>query len=404
MHVLFLNRCFGPDSEATGQLLAELSTDLARVHRVTVIAGPPAKGEAVDGVDGVRVVRTLGTHLAKKHLGGRLANLATYFVLAGVAATRQPRPDVVVAETDPPLLGLLGAALKARWRCAFVYYCQDIYPDIALVTGGLRNPALLRLLACANDAAYNRADAIVVLGQDMQRRLSAKGIHPEKIVTIPNWADCAVIRPPPKNHFRQQFGDRFVVMYSGNFGLAQELETVIETADRLRGEAHILFVLIGDGVRRTIIERAARERRLANVLLLPPQPKEALGESLSAADLHLVPLRRGAAGCVVPSKVYGILAAARPFIALTEEHSEVARIAREFQVGVVTPPGDASALAGAIQSCRAGKVDLTAMGSRARRVAEEHFDRPLAAARFLELLRKLDPGTRAGNGGRERAS
>ncbi|MFN8625538.1 MAG: glycosyltransferase family 4 protein [Candidatus Binatia bacterium] len=397
MRLLFLNRSFWPDLEATGQLLTELCTDLSRDHEVSVIAGPSyhvdTRGRGLwrqDMLGRVRVTRTWGTRLPKRRLLGRLLNLGSYYALAAAAALRSARPDVVVAETDPPLLGLLAVLLCARWRCHFVYYCQDIYPDIAAITGGMRSRPLLALLGWANRLAFRKADLIVVLGEDMRRRLLGKGVPAARIAVVPNWVDCNAIRPLSQNGFRAQFGGRFVAMYSGNLGLSQQLESVLEAARRFRDDAGVLFVFIGDGARKGFLEAHARREDLPNVRFLPYQPKEALAESLGAADLHLVPLQAGLAGCMVPSKVYGILAAGRPYVAMMEADADVAVLAREADVGFVTPPGDVAALVEVIRRARAAPDELRAMGVRARQVAERRFHRDLLTKRFGERLAGLE--------------
>ena len=167
----------------------------------------------------------------------------------------------------------------------------------------------------------------------MARRIVDKGVPPDKVVVVPDWVDCGRIRPLDSNPFRRSFGDKFVVMYSGNMGLSQQLEGVLEAADGLRDNERSLFALIGEGARKSGSKSGrARWDLSTNVIFLPYQPLENLSQSLSAADLHLIPLAPGAAGCLVPSKIYGILAAGRPFIAMMEENAEVAQIARKDAV------------------------------------------------------------------------
>ncbi len=175
-------------------------------------------------------------------------------------------------------------------------------------------------------------------------------------------------------------------MYSGNLGLSQQLEAVLKAADRLRDDERILFAMIGEGARKKWLEQRARTMGLPNVIFLPYQPPENLGESLSAADLHLIPLAPGAAGCLVPSKIYGILAAGRPFIAMMEESAEVAQIAREDAVGFVVRPGDFDALVRAIREAVDAPERLKQMGVRARRLAELRFDRIKVTSRFSSVL------------------
>lgn len=334
----------------------------------------------------VEIVRTGGTIMSKRRLPLRLLNLGSYFALAAAASHTIDRPDLVVAATDPPLLGLLGARLKRRWNCRLVYNVRDLYPDIAQVNGGLRNRPLLNLLNYANREAFAAADRVIVLGHDMRERIAAKGVAPERIMVVPDWVDCAAIRPVIRNPLRDSFGGKFVVMYSGNLGLSQQLETVIEAAAHLRNDTGLLFILVGEGARKPWMMREAAARGLGNVRFLPYQPKERLAESLSAADLHLIPLKTGAAGCLVPSKVYGIMAAGRSFVAMMEAHSEVARLAVWHDIGSVAPPGDASALAGAIQAARADPERLVLRGLKARQLAVRCFDRKIVTRRFGKVL------------------
>jgi colanic acid biosynthesis glycosyl transferase WcaI len=162
--ILFLNRSFWPDREATGQFLTELCDDLSQDHEITIVAGPSYHAED-NGPRGLRlwsrdrrgkvtIIRTWGTRFSKSNLAGRLVNLGTYYLLAAIVTLRLPRPDVIVAQTDPPLLGALAAVLKRRWGCRLVYNVRDLYPDIAEVTGGVRSPFLLELLRRGNDYAY----------------------------------------------------------------------------------------------------------------------------------------------------------------------------------------------------------------------------------------------------------
>jgi len=393
MRLLFLNRSFWPDPEATGQFMTELCQDLSCEHDVTIVAGPSyyvtTRHKALfarETLGKVSIIRTWGTKLSKTNLLGRLINLGSYYVIAGLASLRTERPDIVIAETDPPLLGALGALLKQRWRCRLVYNVRDLYPDIAEVTGGVKNRFLRLLLERTNEFAYRAADLIIALGSDMRERLLQKALPSEKIAVVTDWVDCNALRPQAASSLRVQFEDRFVVMYSGNLGLSQQLEVVLEAADRLRNDKSILFVLIGEGARKKRLQDEMRSKRLSNVWFLPYQPKERLGESLTAADLHLIPLMAGAAGCMVPSKVYGVLAAGRPFVAMMEDFADVARLAVEHRVGFVTPPGDVDGLVATIRGAMNNPAELKEMGRRARRLAEEQFERRVVTRKFAQLL------------------
>jgi putative colanic acid biosynthesis glycosyltransferase WcaI len=393
LNLLFLNRSFWPDVEATGQFLTELCEDLSRQHRISFIAGPSLhvatnhKGLWTrEALGEVSVIRAWGTTLSKARLASRLVNLGSYYLFAALAALRLAKPDMVIAQTDPPLLGALGAMLKRRWGCRLVYNVRDLYPDVAVATGGLKSRSLLKLLEHANRVAYASSDLVVVLGRDMAERVIGKGVPADKVVVVPDWADCRQIRPIENGCARAEFGDKFVVMYSGNLGLAQGLEVVLEAAGRLRHDRDIRFALVGDGARRKWLQEKAAAMGLANVRFLPYRPKDQLSESLSAGDLHMIPLGAGVAGCVVPSKVYGIMAAGRPFLAMMEEQAEVAQIARQYSVGIVVPPGDPEAMARAISKAAHNRSELLLMGQRARRVAEQEFDRRVVTRKFADAI------------------
>ncbi|HUA32233.1 MAG TPA: glycosyltransferase family 4 protein [Candidatus Binataceae bacterium] len=373
--------------------------DLSLAHEITFIAGPSYHvGERArrlwtrERMGRVTIIRTWGTRLPKQRLPLRLTNLATYFALATIAAMRLERPDIIVAETDPPLLGALGAILKRRWQCRLVYNVRDLYPDIAHAIGGVKNPLLLSLLERGNRLAFDRADRVVVIGHDMRARVLAKGVPEDRTVVVPDWVDCERIRPLASNPFRAQFGDKFVVMYSGNLGLSQQLDTVLQAAEILRDDQRIVFALIGEGANKKALMQHAAARALVNIMFMPYQPKDKLAESLGAADLHLIPLAPGTAGCLVPSKIYAILAAGRPFVAMMDETAEVARIAREEAVGFVIRPGDARALASAIGDAIDRPEILRQMGARARRVAVDRFDRHKVTREFDAMLTRVAVG------------
>jgi colanic acid biosynthesis glycosyl transferase WcaI len=397
--ILFLNRLFGTDTEVTGCLLAELTEDLASSYDITVICGPATTSPfriwpliRRETYGRVKVVRTIGVKTSKDRPLLRYLNWLIYFAITWIAVSRE-RADVIIAETDPPTLGLTGAVFGFLQRCRFVYYCQDIYPEVAEATGCLKNRALLAVLRRCNEFAFRRADAIVALAADMAGLLRRKGIAPDKIVTIPNWIDCNKVKPhAPLARRRETDSATFVVMYAGNLGWTQNLESVLESARLLRGEPRVKFVLVGDGARKKHLQDEARRCGLANVEFGDRVSPTAMSEVLAVGDLHLIPLGAGVAGCMVPSKVYGILAAGRPFVAMMEKHAEVARLATESEVGFVVPPGDSPALARTIAQSMGNQSLLEEMGRRARLLAEQTYDRHLITARFGRFIETLLAG------------
>lgn len=400
VRILFLNRSYHPDVEATGQLLAELCADLSGKHEITVIAGRPnfvREGEAKTRLiqpeqhGDVRVLRVKNVRFAKSSLVGRGLGLVSYLVLAFWAALWVKRPDVIVVETDPPMLPALGAFLRWWHRGKLVFYLQDLFPEVGIILGKLKPGVVTWLLGWMTRIGLRNADRVVVLGEDMRRRVIDKQVEPSKISIVPNWADTTAVTPLARSPLRDAWGlgDAFVVMYSGNLGLSQSLATVLEAARRLRDDG-VEFVLVGEGAAKAGLVAFAAEHDLKHVRFLPYAPKDRLGESLAVGDVHLVTLQKGLAGYIVPSKLYGILAAGRPYLAAVDADSEVAAITRVAQSGRHVEPDDAQALADAVRWAKANRDELAAMGERGREFGHMHFDRKRSAALFDEMLQGLD--------------
>ena len=395
--VCYFNRCYWPDHTATGQLLTELAEDLATVHgmTVTVVTGYPTASAptalaASDIRNGVRILRARGTTFSQRSFAGRATNYLTYFLSALWIAIRLPRQDVTVALTDPPIIGL--AALAARPTRGMIFFCQDIFPEVAGLLEDFHSPAVNFILERLNRHLVRRAARIIALGDTMASRLvNGKGAAAEKIAIIHNWADTSAIVPSKKaNAFANahHLADAFVVLHAGNIGLSQNLDVVIDAAERLKANPAIVFVFIGEGTRKAALQARARDRGLTNVRFLPFQPRDQLRWTYATSDVCLVSLKPGLAGYIVPSKLYPILAAGRPYIAAVDAISEVAALTERHRCGVVVPPGDASALADQIVRLAADAPQRQAMGARAR-VAAELFARDRQVAAHAHVIEEI---------------
>jgi len=405
--ICFFNRSYWPDQAATGQLLTELAEDLVAQYdqEVTVVAGRAvhgADGHAAAGAGlspvtreerrGVEIRRANGTRMRPRRFAARATNYVSYFAAATVASFGIGRQDVVVSLTDPPIVGLTALWAARRAGARFVFLCEDVFPEVGALVEDFRSDTVNASLDRMNRYLLTQADAIVALGECMRRRLvDEKGADPRRVHVIHNWADCEAIVPGPKdNAFSRANGlvDRFVVMHSGNVGLSQNLEVLIAAADRLRTKRRLTIVIVGDGAKREALERIATERSLDNVRFLPYQPKELLHDSFAAADAFVVSLKAGLEGFIVPSKLYGILAAGRPYVAATDPSCEPATIAAREGCGVVAAPGDPDALAAAIAKLCDDPQAARAMGEQARRAAWQ-YDRRVAVRAYRDLFASL---------------
>jgi colanic acid biosynthesis glycosyl transferase WcaI len=218
------------------------------------------------------------------------------------------------------------------------------------------------------------------------------GIPAHKVAIVPNWTDCVRVEPRKlNNRFRERhkLDGKFVVMYSGNIGLCQGLERLLDTAQLLQHREDIVFLLVGGGAMRTQLEQSAHDRQLSNVRFLDYQPATQLADSLSAADVHLVPLDPRVSRYLMPSKLYGILASGTPVIAIAPGDCELAEIVEKEEVGFVIEPNNPAALAELIEGLVKRPGHLVSLGHRARQVALARFDRPICVAQFSQLIDTL---------------
>jgi glycosyltransferase involved in cell wall biosynthesis len=324
------------------------------------------------------------------HLRRAFAYLSLYPALLW-RAWRLPRHDVVVLLTDPPLLLTLGPWIRWIKGSRLVHWAQDVYPEVAEELGVIRRRGLLAgALRCVANFALKRFDVVITVGDCMKAVMLGRGIDPSRVKVIRNWSDPGLIRPlpPNENAFRQRHAapGEFVVMYSGNFGLAHIFEPVLDAAAALREQAlRVRFLMVGSGPRFDAVKAQAQRRGLDNVSFLPPVPREQLAESLSAADAHVVTMRDGLCGLVVPSKIYGVMAAGRPVIFLGPSDSEAALTVKREQCGATLAPHDAAGLARVIREWAASPDTAMAMGASARRAAEG-AGLPVAITAFREAL------------------
>src|SRR6266704_87175 len=250
LHVALFNRSFYPDTAATGQLLTELWVGLVKAYncRVSVIAGVPlipsdsgavrrkSRGIVIrEEYRGIEILRSRRTRFSKRRFAGRAMNYVTYFMSACYAGMRLDRPDVIVAATDPPIIGIAAYMASQRFHAPLVMAYQDIFPEVGRLLEDFQSDTVNRVLQFVNCFLARRAARNVALGETMRRRLiEGKGAHPARTIVIPSWADCSQIVPGfRRNRFSRDHGldDKFVIMHSGNIGLSQDLEKMIEVAE-----------------------------------------------------------------------------------------------------------------------------------------------------------------------------
>ena len=410
--ILIISEPFYPQVAAIGQLLTDLSEDLIKAgFQVKVVTGNPNnifnKNNRIprkENYKGIEIIRLKNTTFSKYRMAGRVLNYLTFHFLVYFNVLFCERPDLVFVLSTPPFISFSGLMLKVFKGSKVIYNVQDLFPDLAVELGKLKNRQFIKLLKKLSELIAKKMDRVVVVGEYMERKIrkelfrGTKASVNDYIITIHNWADGDKIRvledkEAGNNYLKKKWEleGKFVVLYSGNIGYLHEFDTVIAAAESLtkEGMREIVFVFIGEGIKKSYIEEKVREKGLNNILFFPYQPREMLTHSLGVADVSLVTLEKGFEGMVVPSKIYGILASGRLAIAVVGGDSEIVEIIREGKCGRVIKIGDYQALVDSIMDYYKDRKKCRADGLSGRRYFEEKFDRKIATRKYIRVIKNV---------------
>jgi colanic acid biosynthesis glycosyl transferase WcaI len=403
MRLLIYGLNFAPEPTGVGKFSGEMAAWLAaRGHDVRVVAAPPYypswRRDASVALwreelwRGVRVYRA-PLYVPERPSGAtRIAHLLSFAASSLPLAWWQavafhPQAVIAVAPSLMTAPGALAAAGLARARTWL--HVQDFEAEAAFGLGLVGGSVLRDAALAAEGWLLRRFDRVSSISEPMLRRLIDKGVAPERARLVPNWADLDAIRPLGEpSPLRAQLAippDRLVALYAGTLGAKQGLDSLVDAARGLRESPHILIAIAGEGPARARLSEAAAG--LPNLRLIPLQVPERLNDLLNLADLHLLPERPEAADLVMPSKLGGMLASGRPVVAAVRADGAVA--AAVAGAGLVVPPGDGEALAGAIRALAADPSRRAELGAAARRLAERDWDREKILQGFEGALLKM---------------
>jgi colanic acid biosynthesis glycosyl transferase WcaI len=395
MHILLLNQYYPPDTSATAKMAVQIAEKLAQRHRVTVVAGRPSYDpeeyypyslQRNDVRNNVTVERVGSTAYPRHQMRRRVSNYLSYLALA-VPRALAIRPDIVLAMTDPPVAGIAGAFIARMNSRPFVYNIRDLYPDMA-VGGEIVNSGFwVDRWEKMHRRALRQAARVVVLGDDMRDRIIAKGVMPERVVIVRDGSSFPSSLPERSDPVVQKIrsGFSFVAVHAGNLGFYGAWNTLLKAVEILRNE-NIGLVFVGGGANRAALEASAQSS--SNVRFLSFFPVEQVPHVMMAGDVHIVTVRRGLEGVVVPSKLYSILAAGRPVLAVAPASTDAARIVTETGCGMFADPDDPAAVAAALVQLRNDPARLSQMGVRAREVAAK-YARVDELDRFVNVMEEV---------------
>jgi putative colanic acid biosynthesis glycosyltransferase WcaI len=425
MRILLLNLYFPPDTSATAKVAASMVQAFAATHDVTVLCGRPSydpterrpwklwQTERLKSSDtkNITIIRVGSTDYSRLQMNRRLLNYLTYVKLAFLRALFIPC-DAIFSMTDPPFQGIVAAMLAVLKRKPLIYNIQDLYPDMAIAGSIVKPGPLSRIWERLHRWTLRRATRVIVLGEDMRARIISKGISPEKISVVRNVLDVSVPESdtpsdksaaPPLNPavikaIRGNF--RFVLLHAGNLGFYGAWDTIISAARLLETE-NIGFVFVGDGAERARLQSLASHsasaditgaqvpRSSSNIRFLPFFHSQDIPSVLAAPDAHLVTIKKGLEGVVVPSKMFGILAAGKPIVAVASPETEVSTLGINEGLAVCANPTDPKELASIIRLLAADPSRLNAM-SQAASAASRRYSRASELNTLLRIVAQLE--------------
>jgi colanic acid biosynthesis glycosyl transferase WcaI len=397
---------FPPDVNSTGLLMAQLCEGLVACgHEISVITSFPHyenfriwdeyKGKLIERskYQDVDVTRLYVYAAGKKSMVNRLLSYLTFNALAGITGGfSRRRWDVILCPNGSFFTGVTAWLVGKLKGAPFIYNVQDLYPDVPIRAGQLRNPSAIVALKGIERFMYRKAAHVTVISPLMRDTLISRGVSAEKISVIPNFVDTDFIRPLPKtNNFGQQQGlaDKFVVTHAGNLGYVYDLDTLLDAAHLLSSQKDILFLIVGSGVAKPALEKKAHELKLKNVRFMPFQSHEALPWLRASSDVQVSLYKNDAAKDSFPSKVYEIMASGRPLLASPDGDSALAKVVKAVGCGLCVNSGNGGDLAEAILQLYRDPSLREMMGKRGREYAEVHHSKHTAVRWYDELLRRV---------------
>ncbi len=398
MRILLLNLYYPPDTSATAKMAHSVVEALSPSHSLTVLCGRPSydpterrpwRPYQTEAAGPARIIRAGSTDFTRFNMKKRVLNYLSYVVLAIPRALFVPC-DAVVAMTDPPFQGIVGAIVALLKRKPYVYNIRDLYPDMA-VGGSIVQPgALAKVWETLHRWALRQASHVIVLGEDMRARIIAKGVEPARVVIA---RDGAAIPPPGTllpapdpgvvRSIRGSFS--FVLVHAGNLGFYGAWNTLVTAARHLANEG-VGLVFVGDGAQRSQIEAVAAGS--SNIRFLEFFPANKIPSVLAAADAHVVTVKRGLEGIVVPSKMYGILAAGKPILAVAPKETDAVSLGVPRGFAVAADPDRPAEVVNAVRALASDPKKLKAMGEAARAAAPD-YDRVGELQKFVKIIDQL---------------
>lgn len=406
MRILLLSLYFAPDIAANAVIMSELAEELSNSgHEITVITSMPHYAQNVMDLDyqgklikreqlgSISIFRTyIYTSSEKTRFIVRFLNYVSFNILSTLVGIFIKRHDVILAPSPPLTIGLSAFIIGLLRRTPYIYNVQDIYPDVVVKLGILRNPIGIAISKTLERFVYRYARKVTVLTEGFRMNLIEKDVPDNKIKTIPNFVDTDFIRPiSRKNGFTASLGleNKFVVLYAGNLGHSHDVDTVIDSARNLISQNEMVFLIVGNGSRKPYLEQRVKELDLPNIIFIPFQDRGKVPEIYASADISLVPLKKRIAIDSVPSKAYTIMASGRPIVASIDPESDIWDLIENSNCGICVPPEDPVAMTNAIITLYNNPKLRKEYGENGRLYVNKNYTRKIVGKMYDNLLTEV---------------
>lgn len=408
--VLLHTLTFSPDSVSTAYLMTDLASQLKVLgHSVTVLTTTPHYNLDQTALDRQPMSRKLLGLLYRSNINGvtvwhikipmkgqrvftRVLDYVYFHVMSLVVGVLMiGRHDIVITPSPPLTMGVVGWLLGAKMGAPTVYNVQEIYPDFAINQGLIRNPIFIDLLRRLERFVYARSTMVVTISEWFSKIIRQRNVPAEKLTVIPNFVDTGLYHPQPRvNPFSTQnnLNGDFIVLYGGNVGLSQDWDSLLYAAKEL-SSLPIKFVIVGDGARSKWLEEEVKRRQLGNVLLLGYRPRNEMAMINASSDICTIPMKTATTVDTFPSKIYTIMACAKPVIVQADENSELAWLVNEVRFGRVAAPDNAESYTHAVRKAYDQRHDLADEGQRGRIFVESTYSKEVVGKKYDELIRRL---------------
>ena len=385
-----MNQFFWPDAAATSQLLTDVTRVLAAEgHEIEVLCGRSnyATVDVLDDPPPIKIHRLFSAPFVRGRIG-RSVSYVSFLLGCLWKGLRMRKVDLIITMTTPPFLPVVGAILQRIRGKRHLIWVMDLFPEALVDIGIFRAKSpIIRVLHWISDWSYSRADAVILIGECMLRRLVEREIPRQKLFVAENWADGREIFPIARCHEAA-----LELMYSGNLGLSHDVETILFAIEMLREDQRFHFRFVGTGQKLIQVQQFCLNHGAQNVSFMPHCSRSRLAESFSKADIGLVTQRPTSAGSVVPSKVYGLMAAGKPILYIGPRNTTSFQMIQRHQCGWQIDCGDGRGLVALIEELHARKDLVVAAGARAREAFLQYYDLPIGVPRICSLINAVGAG------------